>query len=602
MSNFLNSAESASGDRPAARPAGLPLSNLVLGALLVSAAVYLRAAFFEFAYDDFGQIAYNPQIKSWALALSYFKSHVWAQSSNIGLYYRPLFMLWLTANYKLFGLNPLYWHIAVIALHLLCCLLMYRLVLRLTRDNWVSTVAMLLFGLHPVHVESVAWVSGATDPLMAAFLLASLLCYLIQRDSVTRRAEWRAASLFLAVLAVFTKETAIIIPALIFAYQWIFPECGISTQLGRTGRTRMWSAIRTAIPYVEISVVFLLARTFALKSLTPARGADFQSIILAWPEIISFYIAHGLFPVGLSVFYDLQTVTHPGFRNFVLPLLFTLTGVVVLLYASWKSPVWAFLSAWCAIMLIPMLNVTLFSSVENIHDRYLYLPSIAICTMLALLLSHLKRWHSWAAGAAVAVLAVGYASATVLELPHWQDDNILAQHGIATSPGHPIALQLAGNVLIRQQRIVEAIPYLVDSMNAQPNNVDTLCSLAFSYSEMNALPLAEESVAKAMAIDPKEPRAHLILGIIRLKQKRLDEAGVEIRRGIALQHVSTGVMLFHYYLGEVLYAKGDVPSAIGEYRLELLNDPSIDPAVPSAQARIDLLRNSSGVESPRHQP
>lgn len=572
--------------------ASVPARWLSLGAvLLVTAIVYSRGLFFEFAYDDFEQIVNNPQIKSWVLALSYFKSHVWAQSSNIGLYYRPLFMLWLTLNYKLFALNPLFWHVAAIGLHLLCCVLMYLLVHCLTRDNWVATVAVLLFGLHPVHVESVTWVSGATDPLMSAFLLASLLCYLRHRDSGRMMDGWQAASLVLASLAVFTKETALIIPALIFVYQWIFPQRAV------TGTKKLWPAVRSAIPYVAISAVYLISRALALQSLTPPRGLGLRSIILAWPGIISFYIAHGLFPVGLSVFYNLLSVTHPGLRNFVLPLVFVLTGVAVLLYASGKSPVWAFLSAWCAIMLLPMLNVTLFSSVENVHDRYLYLPSIAICAMLALLLSYLKQsYSSRAAVAAVAVLATGYASATVLELPHWQDDYILAQHGIATSPGHPIALQVAGNVLIRQQRITESVPYLVESLNAQPNNVDTLCSLAFSYSAMDALPLAEESVTKAIALDPKEPRAHLILGIVRFKQKRLKEAEAEIRRGIALQHVSTGVMLFHYYLGEVLYAKGDVPGAIHEYRLELLNDSSIDPAVASAQARVDVLEGQFKVK------
>src|ERR1035437_7975884 len=81
----------------------------VSGALLVTAAVYLEAAFFDFVYDDFEQIVYNPGIKSWDLAIGYFKSHVWAQSGSVlPLYYRPVFMLWLRANHALFGLHPLY--------------------------------------------------------------------------------------------------------------------------------------------------------------------------------------------------------------------------------------------------------------------------------------------------------------------------------------------------------------------------------------------------------------------------------------------------------------------------------------------------------------
>src|SRR5690348_3837947 len=100
----------------------LRLLSLV-ATLLATATIYAQALFFDFAYDDFGQIVHNPQIKSWALCLTYFKSHVWAQATSLALYYRPLFMLWLTANYKIFGLNPLSWHLAAITLHVLCCVL-----------------------------------------------------------------------------------------------------------------------------------------------------------------------------------------------------------------------------------------------------------------------------------------------------------------------------------------------------------------------------------------------------------------------------------------------------------------------------------------------
>ena len=565
----------------------IPVKWLPLcAALLVTAAVYARAIFFEFAYDDFGQIVYNPQIKSWARAFTYFQSHVWAQSSNIALYYRPVFMLWLTANYKLFGLNPLYWHLAAVALHLLCCILLYIFVIRLTQDQWLTVVAVLLFGLHPAHVESVAWISGATDTLMGALFLGSLLCYLKHRDSRKIGAYgWRAASVVLAVLAVFCKETMLIFPALIFSYEWIFQQRGVS------GRARLWSSLRAATPYLAISMLFLVARTLALKRLTPPHTrAGLGSVLLAWPQAVAFYVAHGLFPTHLSVFYNLLTVTHPGWRNFILPVVVVLAGAAILCYASWRSRVWAFLSAWCAVMLVPILNVTLWSNTENVHDRYLYLPSMAVCVMLASLLSWQPyRRYTRTAAMSLAAMATGYGFVTAWEVRYWRNDYVLAQHGVEVSPGHPIAPQLLGNALIRQERISEAVPYLLDALKAQPENVDSLCSLAFCYSEMGALPLAEECVAKAVALDPTEPRARLLLGIVRSKQRRLAEAEAEIRRGIDLQHVSTGVFLFHYYLGNVLYAKGDVQGAIREYRFEALNDPAIDPAVVTAQTRINQL-------------
>ena len=145
----------------------IPLNRLALGAaLLITTAVYLQAVFFDFVYDDFAQIVYNPRIKSWHLALSYFTSHIWVQTGSLALYYRPVFMLWLRANHALFGLDPLWWHILVIVLHLGACCLLYIFSRRLTQDRWVSVVAVTLFGLHPIHIEGVVWVSGATEPLI----------------------------------------------------------------------------------------------------------------------------------------------------------------------------------------------------------------------------------------------------------------------------------------------------------------------------------------------------------------------------------------------------------------------------------------------------
>ena len=135
----------------------------------------------------------------------------------------------------------------------------------------------------------------------------------------------------------------------------------------------LWTSLRRAIPYGAISLLFLTARALALKSLTPERTkVGLLSVLLAWPQAVAFYGTHGLFPIRLSVFYNLLTVAHPGLRNFILPILVVFAGAALLCYASRSSDVWAFLSVWCAIMLVPMLNVTLWSNAENVHDRYLY--------------------------------------------------------------------------------------------------------------------------------------------------------------------------------------------------------------------------------------
>jgi len=571
----------------------------IAAALLLTAAAYLQSAVFEFAYDDYGQIVYNPRVQSWKLVWSNFTSHVWAHTGDLALYYRPVFMLWLAANYALFGLHPLFWHLTTVGLHLAACGLFYVFARRLTENQWTAVIATLLFGLHPAHVEAVAWISGATESLLAVLLFGSLLCYLRHRDSGKRGMTGSlAGSLVLAFLAALTKESALVLPGLIFSYEWAFYRASPSW------KDRLRSAVRAMLPYVPVSAAYLVVRALVLKSAVPEQNmAGYRAVLLAWPEAIAFYIGHVLFPVHLSVFYKPLLVFHPGWQNFVLPLMAVAAGAGALYYGSRRSRVFAFLSLWCITLLVPMLNVTLWNNLENVHDRYLYLPSAAYCLILAMLLSRLKDLHHTRTVAAVLVLiAGGYIYVTEREMRYFRNDYELAHHGVALSPDHPIALQLLGNSFIRQGRVAEAVPWLVDGIGVDPKNVQTLLSLGFCYSEMDNLLLAEESITRAIALKGSEPRAHLLLGMVRLKQNRLTEAEAEIRLGLRLQRqlLSEGETLYHYYLGNVLYAKGDVQGAVGEYLLETRNNPANDPAVATAQARLEEIYKRDSMPVPQH--
>ena len=556
-------------------------------ALLITAGVYLQTAFFDFAYDDFGQIVFNQGIKSWDLVLRYFQSHVWAQVGGPALYYRPLFMLWLAANFKLFGIHPLYWHVAAIAVHLLACLLFYFFTARLTGDKWIAVVAVLLFGLHPVHVEDVAWISGTTETLLAVLLFGSLLCHLKHADSGNVGMDgWQAASFVLAVLAVMTKETGIVIPALIGGYEWIFRRREASRKDALIG------VARVAAPYLLISIGYFLVRAFALKRLTPPHTKfSLVSILLAWPKVLMFYTAHLLLPLRLSPFYNLMRVEHPEWSNFVLPLILISAGAAVICYGGRRSRVFAFLALWCLVFSVLILNVTFLHVPENVHDRYLYLPSAALCVIVASLLARLKEIGATKSVAAVLiVIAAGYAFVTVRESQYWLNDETLAKHGIAVSPGHPIAPLVLGNAYIREERMEDALPYLVGAVDADPENVEALASLGLCYSQIGAFPMAAQYLTKAIALNPSYSRTHLLLGCVRLEQHRLDEAEAEIRKALELQHFSMGALFLHYNLGNVLYAKGDIRGALHEYLLETPNDPTIDPAVVLAWARVEEIR------------
>src|SRR5215217_4240386 len=149
----------------------LSLSNrmAIIAVLALTFIAYAGTLGYQFVYDDRSQIVENSFVQSWANAPQFFTEHVWQHvyPNSPGNYYRPIFLIWLLLNYTLFGLNAFSWHLTTVTVHLAATALVYVFARRLSKDELTATIAALVFGLHPVHLESVAWVSGVTDPLLA---------------------------------------------------------------------------------------------------------------------------------------------------------------------------------------------------------------------------------------------------------------------------------------------------------------------------------------------------------------------------------------------------------------------------------------------------
>ncbi len=192
---------------------------IVLGAILVSFLVYANAVSGAFVYDDTKQIVQNQLIQDSRLFGKALTSDVWAFKGNAGQawsnYWRPTFILWLIVNNGLFGLGSTAgWHLANIFLHALVVALAYGVLRQLRLSRAVAGVIVFIFAVHPVHVESVAWISGSPDLLMAAALLGALWLVL----SALARPDWRktAGALALFAIALLAKEVAIVFPGVVF--------------------------------------------------------------------------------------------------------------------------------------------------------------------------------------------------------------------------------------------------------------------------------------------------------------------------------------------------------------------------------------------------
>jgi 4-amino-4-deoxy-L-arabinose transferase-like glycosyltransferase len=211
-----------------------------LGPPAVVAAVlpYLHTLGFAFVFDDHGQIVGSPRVQSWSHLPGYFTGDVWRSPVGFpGNYYRPLFLLWFLVNYTVFDAWPPGWHLTSVLAHALASVLVWLTARRLAGPQ-AGLIAGVLFALHPVHVEAVAWVSGATEPLLAVCVLGSFWTYLRSLEPGAS-GLWRELSLLAYGLALLSKETAVVLPLLLAAHSWMCLSAG-SRPIARARRSP-WS-------------------------------------------------------------------------------------------------------------------------------------------------------------------------------------------------------------------------------------------------------------------------------------------------------------------------------------------------------------------------
>ena len=200
-----------------------PERAVLMGALLAALA-YLPDIRYDFILDDYPLILMNETIASWRNWKMAFTTHIFAVKNAIeppefgALHYRPVYKLWQMLNEHLFGYVFPWWHLTSLLLHFGVILLVYRLAIKVVKERWTAALAALLFAFHPIHVESVAYVSASTDLLVTLFALISFLAYLQFREG-SASPLYFIASVFAAALAMMSKETAVMFPWLLFAYE-----------------------------------------------------------------------------------------------------------------------------------------------------------------------------------------------------------------------------------------------------------------------------------------------------------------------------------------------------------------------------------------------
>jgi tetratricopeptide (TPR) repeat protein len=468
--------------------------------LAVSFLVYANALRGDFVYDDTKQIVGNDLIKEPQFYRQALTSDVWAFKGDKGAawsnYWRPAFVLWLIANYRLFGLgSTLGWHLGNVFLHAAVVLLAFRLLRLLDVSTPVALAIGLLFAVHPAHVESVAWISGAQDLILSAALVAALGLLLAHlREPRPLRL---GASLVLYGVALLSKEIGIFFPLIIFTA--VFLTQGPHQDL----RARVRRALLVIWPFLLLSAAYAAAHYIIIGRTqidVPWKMAP-AGILLTAPSLLFFYLRQSVFPWWMGPSYPLRAVTpaNLGLENFWLPAAAVVLALWGLYVLSREHPVRRIGLVLFLVPLLPAMNINAFTPEQLVHDRYLYLPLLGLLMVLVPALADFLRARfrndpgraAQATVWAAALCALPLSFKTVQYNRVWMNEVDLWAAAVKTDPGSASNLTEYARLMIQAGRLTEAKPYLDRALSIQP--------VMTGYLQRADLAMAEKRYADAEA-------------------------------------------------------------------------------------------------------
>jgi len=544
---------------------------LIVAATVV---VYANSLSGAFVFDDTKQIVGNPALRSWGNILRAFTSDVWSfQRGTLTRdvpppYYRPLFTAYLTLNYKLFGLWEPGWHLMNLLVHTGATVVVFFLIKRLSGDRLIATVAALVFGLHPAHVESVSWISGIPDPLAALFFVPSLIWYV--RYRLDGNQKFLIASVIAYGLSALCKETPLAMP-LVFIV-WELTRAGSRQSLSARGR----EIILRLIPYAIMAGAYLALRFAVLGRISwkhpfMARVPD-SAIWMTVPYVFMSYVRHLVAPFYLSLIYGTPFVTSATDPRFFLPaVLIVVLAILLWVYRKKLSG-----DSWTALVLIvapllPVLNLRVFHYEYIIQDRYLYLPSIGFCYLIAFLLVRWSRRQKQLATAVAVAIIVAFGASTFAQNRVWHDAVSLWWRAIYYSPNSWSTHYNLGLAYLNLKQNQAAVDELVEARRLNPREPTVLNNLALAHGAEGDTVGAIAILTEALKLDPTLIEAHNNLGTFLFEKKQFNDARMEFQEALARDPSSVSA---RFNLARTLAAMGEHGPAIRGFQALLAADPS----------------------------
>ena len=420
--------------------------------------VYSVSANAPFVWDDEVMIENNLLIRSWSNVGSLFTSSAFGASFSTDKFYRPLQMLSYMFDYSIWGLNPIGFRLTSIVLHLITSLLFLGILRKLKcLPIWAFFIA-LVYAIHPIHIESVTYLSGRGDALYLLCLMASFLCYL---KSNKRSHSWVYRGLCIAafVLAIFTKENSVTFPFSLAVFAW-FSSPKVKKET--------WWTIATL---TSISVLYILWRNpLAIVSngvLSNIAEASLFERLLTGPYIVLTYLRLLVAPFPLHMEY--HHVVTSIFSLWVIAFIVVCGGAFYYFKTEIKHPRFLAGAGWFLLALAPVSQI-LKPLASTIREHWLTFPSIGLFIWLALLLSDKKREITRTQLGIAISIAMVLGGISIHRNLDWRNPMTLYRHDAYYEPNSFVLLNNIGVIAFRAGDMTTAREYFLEAINVSPRN------------------------------------------------------------------------------------------------------------------------------------
>ena len=533
---------------------------------LVVGACYARSLFSGFVnWDDPGYLTCNEQVRSLGPlnVLRMFTSAVPGQGS-----YVPLTVLSFAIEYATVGFTPWVYHLNNVLLHIVVVLLVFRLGRRLGLEVGGAFAAALLFGLHPTHVQSVAWVTERKDVLCGVFYVAAMIAY--WRYLAERRRGPLLAAYGFGVLALLAKSMGVSLPLALLCLDWF------------KGRARTWQLIWDKVP-VFVAAFLVSIACFVMDYFAGAlgehassggsAGLGFDPLLGFW--CVQWHVVKFLLPVNLSPHYPPPSVN--GLANPAMAVApFFVAGLLGCTYAFRRRSRWPFFAVLFYVCTIAPVARFFRVGAYYVANHYLYLPSIGFCLVFGLLFQHVwmrggpyRRW----AVAVCGLLFLGCGLATYQQIGIWRDSTTLWENVLAVTHsetyGNVAAHYNLGHAYQQESRWDEAIEQYEQALEITPDERLVLVYLAFAKARVRAPTLTGEQPDDQLDFD--DPHVQLRIGKAFIEVGLLEDAVQRFR--VALR-TDPGFAEARTELADLLVRMNRPAEAVPQYEALLRADPN----------------------------